>query len=372
MAPPQSDPRIAVLQAQLAQERAERIRSEAREDKKIDALAVFNSINLDVEKKTTSLRLAATAIGTAYSVAARRHKDALAAMRDIQAMDTQLMFSVLTVLTSGALSWATALVRLQGEVQAVGRMEGIAAIEALRAQVPRDYQSAMVALTQRLKDQLSRNVSVRELLTTVLEDTAAAGIGELFGSMGPYFDAPPATVPASQDPQEFQNGLEKQVDALKLKALDFLGRMITKIKNTHGAAWDKYDDSEFQTAYQDWKKEVNGLADQKDLPADPNRMADDLERTIWAVWVPRLRTRTKPKEKPDNRTYRGDSFDFRGGEVDVYARVYEPVDDRFVALGIETQEQTDLPKQEEDKLLIAWGEKYLRNLQPWVPMASAH
>ena len=65
------------------------------------------------------------------------------------------------------------------------------AIEALRAQVPREYQSAMVALTQRMKDQLSQQVSARELFTTVLEDTAVSGVGELFGSMGPYYGPGP-------------------------------------------------------------------------------------------------------------------------------------------------------------------------------------
>ena len=69
-------------------------------------------------------------------------------------------------------------------------MKGIEAIEALRAQVPREYQSAMVALTQRMKEQLSRQVSARELFTTVLEDTVVAGVGEVFGSMGPYYGAP--------------------------------------------------------------------------------------------------------------------------------------------------------------------------------------
>ena len=46
----------------------------------------------------------------------------------------------------------------------------------------------------------------------------------------------------------------------------------------------------FTTAYQDWQKEVNGLADEDDLP-DDKTMADDLERLIWALWVPRLHTK---------------------------------------------------------------------------------
>src|SRR4051794_5329170 len=172
MAPPRApDPRMPVSQKQFAREIADRKLNEARLRKQNHALSVFNLINVDVDQKATSLRLAATRIGTAYSVAAGRHKDALAKMEQIKAMETQLMFSVLTVLTSGALSWATALVRLQGAAQAAGRMEGIVALEALRAQVPREYQGAMVALAQRMKDQLSQQVSAREQFTTVLEDT---------------------------------------------------------------------------------------------------------------------------------------------------------------------------------------------------------
>ena len=148
----------------------------------------------------------------------------------------------------------------------------------------------MVALSQRMKDQLSQQVSARELFTTVLEDTTVAGVGEVFGSMGPYYGAPAPSVPASQEPQEFQNGLEIQIDKVKIKALSFLHNMITKIKDLPDAAWDKYDDREFTTAYQDWQKEVDGLADEDDLP-DDKTMADDLERLIWALWVPRLHSK---------------------------------------------------------------------------------
>ena len=103
MAPPRApDPRMPVSQKQFAQEVAERKQNEARLRKQNHALSVFNLINVDVEKKATSLRLAATRIGTAYSVAAGRHKEALSKMEQIKAMETQLMFSVLTVLTSGA------------------------------------------------------------------------------------------------------------------------------------------------------------------------------------------------------------------------------------------------------------------------------
>ena len=103
---------------------------------------------------------------------------------------------------------------------------------------------------------------------------------------------------------------------------------------------------------------------------DDQTMADDLERLIWALWVPRLRTkeiydrlggRIESSYRISERVNAGELK-----EVDVYARVYKPINDRFVALGIETKKETDLSRDKEDKLLIAWGEKYLRNVQPWV------
>ena len=102
MAPPRSpDPRVPELQRQLAREIAERKQNEARLRKQNHALSVFNLMNVDVERKATSLRLAAIRIGTAYSVAAGRHKEVLAQQEAIKAMETQLLFSILTVLTSG-------------------------------------------------------------------------------------------------------------------------------------------------------------------------------------------------------------------------------------------------------------------------------
>ena len=87
MAPPRSpDPRVPELQRQLAREIAERKQNEARLRKQNHALSVFNLMNVDVEQKATSLRSAATRIGTAYSVAAGRHKDALAKQDQVKAM----------------------------------------------------------------------------------------------------------------------------------------------------------------------------------------------------------------------------------------------------------------------------------------------
>jgi hypothetical protein len=332
-------------------------RETAVRKKQAHATAVFNAMLIDVTRKGQRLRSAATRIGKAYSVAAGRHRDALAKQDQVKAMETQLLFSVLTVLTSGALSWATAVVR---EVQASVDASRLAAIEALGAQVPA-YGGVLERLVQRLKEKHPQEVSARELMTTVLEDTLVAGVGELFASMGPYYSPPPPSTPANQEPLEFQDDLVSQIDDIEAPALDFLSRMANRIKDTPDAEWDKYDDRKFQTAYQDWQKEANKLADVEDLP-DEKTMTDDLERLIWALWVPRLYTR---EVRTSSRVYHGEPFESQY-EVDVYARVYRPVDDRFVALHIETQSDTDLPRQEEDTKLIAWGKSYLEKVKPWV------
>jgi hypothetical protein len=68
---------------------------------------------------------------------------------------------------------------------------------------------------------------------------------------------------------------------------------------------------------------------------------------------------------------RKQSYDFdtgmsHGYSEDVYVRLRKPVDDRLVALRIETQDETDDDRETEDKRLLAWAEKYLRNVKPWV------
>src|SRR5262249_18577474 len=123
--------------------------------------------------------------------------------------------------------------------------------------------------------------------------------------------------------------------------LIFLTKMAEKIKNTPDEAWDKYDDREFQTAYQKWQKEAEQLAGVDDLP-DEKTMTEKLERFIWALWMPSLGPRL---EQQSGCTYAG------GGdavcwdnEVEVYEAVRKPVNDRFVILGIEQGAAADRPR----------------------------
>ena len=158
--------------------------------------------------------------------------------------------------------------------------------------------------------------------------------------------------PLPSEVADFQAAIQEILDGIPttyaqqletLMTLNFSNRRcftngrVNRIKDMPDAAWDKYDDRVFTTAYQDWQKEVDGLADVDDLP-DDKTMADDLERLIWALWVPRLRTkeifdrlggRIESSYRISERVNAGELK-----EVDVYARVYKPVDDCFVRLGI--------------------------------------
>ena len=335
-------------------------KAQERDHKKAQALAVFNSMFIDVTKKAQDLRSAATRIGKAYSVAAGRHRDAVSKQQKMKEMETQLMFSVLTVLTSGGLSWTTELIKVAGAAKAASKIAAIENMAALYPPYPW-YKDAITKLIPRLKDKVTAQVSARELFTSVTKDTLSAGLGEVFSAMGPFYHPPAPEEPASQEPLEFQDNLVAQIDNVEGPALGFLKKMADKLKTMPDDAWDNYDDSEFQSAYQKWRNEAGQLADVNDLP-DEKTMTDDVERFIWALWVPSLH-----HLEGGGRTYDFDSgMSYSNPPEDVYERVRKPIDDRFVALGIETEDETDLPREQEDKKLIAWSRSYFGNVQPWI------
>jgi hypothetical protein len=302
----------------------------ARLEKKTQALATWADMFSAVTQKAQDLKAAAVRIGKAYSTAAGRHKEAVSKQNQMKALETQLMFSVLTVLTSGALSWATELIKVAGAAKAASRMKAIEDMGALYPPYPW-YQDAVKSLIPRLKDKLAKQVSARELYTSVIKDTVSAGLGEVFSAMGPLYAPPPVSEPASQEPLEFQDDLVSQIDKIEGPAMLFLTRMASKIKSLRPEAWDDYDDGEFQAGYEKWQREAYQLAGVTDLP-DEKEMADELERFIWALWIPGL---VQIKHVVRNPGFKGRfGYGVKEEDVEVYERVREPIDDRFVALGV--------------------------------------
>lgn len=224
---------------------------------------------------------------------------------------------------------------------------------------------------QTMKDVLAKQVRKREVLVTVLSDTAVAITGEAWASMGPYVYPPPPSEPAGDDPDLFRGKLIAQVDDVRDSAIMFLSKIIDDIQNlleniddpnTNSDVWDKYDDTKAQKAYQDFLEQADGLAGTALLPTE-EKMADELEKFIWALWIPSLYHVDRHRVK---RTYHGEPLDYEV-ENEVYVPVRKPVNDRLVALGFETDDETDYNREKEDKLLIKRAEDYLRyEMKPWV------
>jgi hypothetical protein len=188
-----------------------------------------------------------------------------------------------------------------------------------------------------------------------VKDTASSGLGEAFSAMGPFNYPPPPSDPVSIEPDLYRGKLQKEVNKIDHVARSFLLDVATRIDNSSEEDWDYYNDNQFKAAYQAWQKDADKLWGASQLPAE-DEMAKDLERYIWALWVPRLRHNEKHLlDKADievERTY--------------YVRVRKPIDDRFVALKIETEDQTDDDRATEDERLIKWAADYVRNMKPWV------
>jgi hypothetical protein len=330
----------------------------------------------DINSQVSDLEQAAEDIGNAYSDAVSLHKAAVAKQKELDALEAQLMFSILTVLTSGALSWMTEFVQLGHDVAAAS---GMAAIDKQMAQARLYYSPGIIAAlehtTVKLKDNLTRQLSRAHVWTTVVSDTLVAMAGEAFASMGPYLvsqtgdgKSPPSPAgPADMDPDRFRGSLKSQIHKMATPALMSLKTLQDKVTgltdklddpDTPWELWENFDNMNAKLAYQEFKRQADELAGSKDLP-DVKTMTDDMEKYIWALWVPRLHRKEWGWSTPGGPG---------GGMVirDAYDRLRAPIDDRLVALHIETEDQTDDDRETEDKRLIKWSEGYLRELQPWV------
>jgi hypothetical protein len=319
-----------------------------------------------VSAKIADLRSAADRIGNAYSTAASLHTKAVAEQAQLDAAETQLMFSILTVLTSGALSWTTEFVKIGLAERAANRiahMEKMIETEQQYGQAATEIVANLMVRAQKMKDVLPKQLSMQGLLTSGIKDTVTAGLGEAFSAVGPFYLATPPLAPADIEPDLFGGKLHAQVDALDATAQFFLMDLADAIDELEGAAWDHYEDCKFKDSFNKWQKKADELAGATQLDRaglTEAAMAKVFEKHIWAMWVGRLhRVIRELRREPMT------GFTYTHVEEE-WDRIRKPIDDRFVALGIETEDETDDDRKTEDERLIKWAAKYVRKVEPWM------
>jgi hypothetical protein len=255
-------------------------------------------------------------IGAAYSIAAGNHTGALAKQATIDALKQQALFSALTVVTSGAFSWVTA---------------------------------AVEASTILKEQQWIRNALIKG---------AEAGIGEGFSAVGPMNWPANATRSVSTDPMFFRSQRMRPLHEEKIKFHEQLAQIYADWAKSDPWDWEGYDEKEQLAELEDMMREADLMAGRKFLPTD-EEMADELERGIWAQWMPQLNRGTKIVGKADR-------------VVTEYDGVGSAIEERLDKLGILRMANVSIhwyhSAESEDTQLIAWAQRY--KVKDYESMAS--
>ena len=156
----------------------------------IKAIRSLDHMTHHVSAKIADLRSAADRIGNAYATAASLHTKAVAEQAQLDAAETQLMFSILTFFTAGTLSWATEFVKIgMAEMAAnrVAQMEKLVEYEQQYGHPASGIVANLRVQAQTMKDVLPKQLSMQGLLTSGIKDTVTAGLGEAFSAVGPFY-----------------------------------------------------------------------------------------------------------------------------------------------------------------------------------------
>lgn len=175
----------------------------------------------------------------------------------------------------------------------------------------------------------------------------------------------------SQDPLEYQNDIGIRIDDLMGAAHHYVGSLATALAALPAAAWDGYDDNAFQAALAQWLSAAKNFGGTANLPAD-EQMAKDLERAMWAAWMPRLSCGQIVQGGVVPDAYLGDksgAVPGAGGAYlkDLYASIRGPIAARLGALNILNEAGVGIhwyqSSESEDKPLIDWASRF--KLEPW-------
>ena len=225
-----------------------------RLENKIRALGHLDAFRDAVLARAEGWENAVIDLGSAYSKAARKHIGAVEEKKKVDAIESQVMFSVLTIVTAGALAWVSSAVQ-------AGKI-----------------------ISKEMLDE-------HKMLFDVLKDTVGAAGGEVFSANGPGVAQrvpTPAQVAVSEDPFEFQNQRLARVKANTKTAYLYFEAWDDALLVFSDEWWDKYDEKQQINAYADWRKMAGLLATDANLqPVE--YMAAEIERGFWKMWIPSLR-----------------------------------------------------------------------------------
>jgi hypothetical protein len=249
-------------------------------------------------------------IGSAYTVAAQRHRQAISDDAAHAAIVNQIMMTVLTTLTAGAFSWVVNAATYSGvseaemlgpslQSAAKGGVEKVIPPSTLVDQYGRPFTSAG-APPPFLLDPSERPI----ILTTPAAPAATAGpssvpSGPAMEGMGAKQLGSKAVVtgvslaaqgtgtgpgPVSDDPLLFENERMSQVKKDEKQAYDYFATLANQLRTAPPDNWMNYDPQAQLAAHQSWLKSTKLLGTKADLPSI-EQMAQEIERGFWAEWV---------------------------------------------------------------------------------------
>jgi hypothetical protein len=314
-------------------------KNQARQDTRARATLRLGQFQDQVLALAESWHITARNVGSAYKLAADRHATALAEQAKHDALMVQIAFSVLTIVASGALSWLSSVTQARAE----SRLD-YAKWKLDRAEKLNRGLAVRVPLANRVK-RLEVLPEV-QMLTEAVEDAAQAGAGEALSAVGPMVVSPKSQS-VSEDPQIFQNDRENVVSEAKTRVFEHFGKIKAKWASAPLDAWDTYNDDIHLAAHKLWLADAFELAGKDDVPG-VETIANEIERGIWAKWMPKLRYQdfNHPQYTSDTR----------------YKSIGSDIEDRLHELGILRMADVSIhwyhTAKSEDTKLIAWGAGY--------------
>jgi hypothetical protein len=289
----------------------------------------------DVDQKFLTIQNGVRNIGSGYEQAVKQHRDALKEADPIKARDIQAMFSVLTIYFSGGLSWLVKSTLLKGLWDLVSTRFGEV---------------------------------FKETVKEVSKDTAAAAVGEGFSAMGPVlFTPPPTNDGINQEPISFQNSLLNHINDWYKMVLSRLHAAAKALRRAKQKQMDNVDPDELESALETYKERFSsefGIPHLEKIVSSytVNQLSDMFERSMWAKWLPTLRSRVTHKRRPQVV-----HPDMEMGEEDtqtIYEKIYEPVWNRLKALEIPEpgfEIHWYQSNEDVDVKLITWANNFAPN-----------